>query len=61
MEYCLGLKYDEEPNYQMLLDLVEEIAKRERIELNDRCFDWNLIKASQCLYSDPCVEDPNPN
>ena len=46
MEYCLQLKYEEEPNYQMLLNLVEDVAQRERIDLDDKCFDWNLIKAS---------------
>ena len=47
MDYCLGLGYEEEPDYEMLLGLIENVAKRERIDLHDKCFDWNLIKASQ--------------
>ena len=43
MDYCLALKYEEEPDYIMLLRLIESVAKRERIDLDDRCFDWNLI------------------
>ena len=61
MDYCLALKYEEEPDYIMLLRLIESVAKRERIDLDDRCFDWNLIKASQCLYSSPVVQEQNPN
>ena len=61
MDYCLGLGYEEEPDYEMLLGLIENVAKRERIDLHDKCFDWNLIKASQQLYSDPKSFEPNPN
>ena len=46
MDYCIALEYDEEPDYTLLLQLIEDLAREERIDLDDRCFDWNLIKAS---------------
>ena len=53
MEHCLSLGFKATPDYKKLLKLVESAAKRERIDLHDGCFDWNLLKASQYLYSDP--------
>ena len=46
LDYCIALEYDEEPDYTLLLQLIEDLAREERIDLDDRCFDWNLIKAS---------------
>ena len=62
MTYCIGLEYKEKPDYQKLLKLVEDVAKRERIDLHDKCFDWNILKASQYLYSDPVkMKDMSPD
>ena len=53
MEYCLSLGFKTTPDYRWLLKQIENVATRERIDLHDGCFDWNLLKASQYLYTDP--------
>ena len=53
MNYCQNLEYEEKPDYSYLKSLVTDIAKRERIDIQDKCFDWNILKASQYLYKDP--------
>ena len=52
MSYCFRLDFDQKPDYSMLLGLVEGAAKANRLDINNGCFDWNLIKASKYLYSD---------
>ena len=51
IQYCEELGFKSEPNYDLLQKLVEKVAERERIDLFDNCFDWNLIKASQKLHT----------
>ena len=61
MNYCQDLEYEEKPDYNMLRNLVISVAKRERIDLQDKCFDWNILKASQYLYSDPIINKDQPD
>ena len=53
MTHVTNLEYKEKPDYKRLLKLVENLAIRERIDLYDGIFDWNLIKASRYLYTNP--------
>ena len=47
MNYVTSLDYKAKPDYNKLLKLVEDLAKRERIDLDDKIFDWNIIRASR--------------
>ena len=51
IQYCEQLSFKAQPDYKMLCRLIEKVAARERIDLYDNMFDWNLIKASQALYT----------
>ena len=46
LDYCLELGFEEQPDYQWLLDLVKNLADERGINLFDNCFDWNIIRAS---------------
>ena len=47
MNYVTSLDYKAKPDYSKLLKFVEDLAKRERIDLHDKVFDWNIIRASR--------------
>ena len=38
----MGLQFTQKPDYKFLMILIESIANREKIKLNDNCFDWNI-------------------
>ena len=38
--YCRNLKFEEEPKYEMLAELLETIGEREGSDLSDPLFDW---------------------
>ena len=57
IQYCEQLSFKAEPDYKLLHRLIENIAARERIDLCDNLFDWNLLKASQTLYTQTAKEN----
>ena len=40
LNYCRGLKFEEEPDYEYLRDLFQQLASKVKIELDGR-FDWS--------------------
>ena len=42
MEYCRGLGFEDEPDYDYILSIFNSLAKKEKINLNDGIFDWSV-------------------
>ncbi len=42
LEYCYNLKFDEEPNYKMLINMFKELYKSKDYE-NDNNYDWITV------------------
>ena len=61
IQYCEELSFKAEPDYNALHRLIENVAARERINLFDNCFDWNLIKASKQLYTHKVKQKDSKN
>ena len=40
VEYCRDLKFDEEPKYEMLKELLEKIGDKEGYDITEPLFDW---------------------
>lgn len=51
MQYVKGLKFDEEPDYNYMLSLFENISLKKDFEIFDNRFDWNTkaILLQNCL------------
>ena len=41
-DYVFGLQFTQKPDYKFLKILIEAMANREKIKLDDNCFDWNI-------------------
>ena len=44
--YVQGMTFAQDPDFKFLKVLVENIASREKIDLFDNCFDWNIKLAT---------------
>lgn len=42
LRYCKGLQFEEEPNYDYVIGLFQNLANREGINLYDNMFDWSM-------------------
>ena len=42
MRYVKNLKFEEEPNYNFLINEMKELAIQENIDLTDKIYDWNI-------------------
>ena len=51
MHYCRNLDFEQEPNYDYLLDLISSIAQERQIDLHDNVFDWNI--RAVCIKNHP--------
>ena len=41
MKHCRGLKFEEKPDYQLLIDILTSVATREGLNLKDyNSYDW---------------------
>jgi serine/threonine protein kinase len=45
MEYVCNLKFEEDPDYNFLIELMLSTARGNQIDLSDNIFDWSLILA----------------
>ena len=43
MNYCMGLEFEQKPDYGFLRVLMQSLANREHLELDINCFDWCFI------------------
>ena len=47
MNHCRNLQFEEKPDYRHLLNLLEDLGKKNKFDLEDRVYDWvekeNLI------------------
>jgi len=42
MKYVKALKFSEKPDYSFMIKLFTDLAKKEKIDLNDQIYDWNV-------------------
>ena len=43
LTYCRNLKFEEEPNYDYLLGLMQQIASDFDFSLTDNVYDWSVL------------------
>jgi serine/threonine protein kinase len=54
LEYCQNLKFDEEPNYRMLINQFRELYKSKDYE-NDYLYDWVTVKNNTRVLKDASI------
>ena len=42
MKYVKALKFEEKPDYEYMINLFTDLAKREKFDLHDKIYDWNV-------------------
>ena len=51
MRYTRNLKFEETPNYDYMLNLFTSLAQKQKIDLHDEIYDWNV--RAVCIKEHP--------
>ena len=54
MHYCRNLEFQQIPDYDYLTSIFRELARSEKMDLDDKVYDWNIKATCILKFNELC-------
>jgi hypothetical protein len=54
MRYCRNLHFQETPDYDYLISIFRKLARKEKMDLDDKVYDWNIKATCILEFNELC-------
>jgi len=54
MHYCRNLEFKQIPDYDYLISIFRKLARREKMDLDDKVYDWNIKATCILEFNELC-------